>query len=133
MASQTHKTWEIFTARKRSLRRLCFYSCLSVHRGRHAWLWGAGGHMWLLVRGVHGCRGCVVAGGGMCGGGGGHAWLQGGMYGCGGHAWLRGTYMVVGGMCGCQGVCVVAGGAWMVVGGVHGCRGGAWHTTRYGQ
>ena len=25
------------TARKRSLRRLCFYTCLSVHRGRSTW------------------------------------------------------------------------------------------------
>ena len=25
--------WGIFTVRKRSLRRLCFYTCLSVHRG----------------------------------------------------------------------------------------------------
>ena len=32
----------IITARKRSLRRLCFYRCLSVHRGwGHAW-WGGG-------------------------------------------------------------------------------------------
>ena len=28
--SRTHKTLQIFTARKRSLRRLCFYTCLSV-------------------------------------------------------------------------------------------------------
>ena len=26
--------WNIFTARKRSLRRVCFHKCLSVHRGR---------------------------------------------------------------------------------------------------
>ena len=26
---------QIFTARKRSLRRLCFYTCLSVHRGEY--------------------------------------------------------------------------------------------------
>ena len=37
---------DIVTARKRSLRRLCFYRCLSVHRGA-----------------IHGCGGaCVVAG-----------------------------------------------------------------------
>ena len=29
MLQRTH----IFTARKRSLRRLCFYTCLSVHEG----------------------------------------------------------------------------------------------------
>ena len=28
----------IFTARKRSLRRLCFYRCLSVHRGEGGWV-----------------------------------------------------------------------------------------------
>ena len=51
----------IITARKRSLRRLCFYRCLSVH----------GGHVW--QGGMHG-------GGGMCGRG--CAW-QGGMHGVG--------------------------------------------------
>ena len=48
------------TARKRSLRRLCFYRCLSVHTG---------GRVWLLPGGLHGCSGgaCVVApGGGAC-------------------------------------------------------------------
>ena len=51
----------VFTARKRSLRRLCFYRCLSVHAG-----------------GMHGC-----SQGGMCGCSG------GGMHGCfGGCAWL---------------------------------------------
>ena len=45
------------TARKQSLRRLCFYSCLSV--------------ILFTGEGV-----CVVAGG--------RAWLQGGMHGCGG-------------------------------------------------
>ena len=108
----------LITARKRSLRRLCFYSCVSVHRGGMrgcggcAWLQG-GGHVWLWED-VHGCGGgwaCVVVGG--C------AWLWGacmvGGRGC----------MVVGGMCGCggawlQGACMVAGGH-------------AWDTTRYGQ
>ena len=57
---------DVFTARKRSLRRLCFYRCLSVHRGGggHAWLlWGGGacvvaprGCAWLLWGG-----GCLVA------------------------------------------------------------------------
>ena len=45
---------------KRSLRRLCFYKCLSVHRGGRAWLL-PGGHAWLLQ------WGCVVAPGeGAC-------------------------------------------------------------------
>ena len=64
----------IITARKRSLRRLCFYRCVSIHRG--------GVCVWL--GGVHGCWGvCVVAGGGACMVAGGHAWLlaRGGMYG----------------------------------------------------
>ena len=63
------------TARKRSLRRLCFYRCLSVHRGGvHGC---SGGHAWLLQGGsVHGCSqggmhgcswgACVVAPGGAC-------------------------------------------------------------------
>ena len=83
---------EIITARKRSLRRLCFYRCLSVivFTGRHAWLlWGAcvvapGGHAWLL-RGV-----CMVALGGM-------------------HGWSWGVHGCSGGMC-----MVAAGGACMV-------------------
>ena len=87
----------LITARKRSLRRLCFYRCLSVHRGV-----------------------CMVAGGG------GHVWLQGGVHGCRGHAWLLGGCMVVEGMrgwwwggvmCGCRGACVVVGRACMVAGG----------------
>ena len=76
----------IVTARKRSLRRLCFYMCLSVHRegvcgrGVHVWVGGmcGEGHAW---------QGCVHSGGhagGMSGEGGkcgrGHAWW-------GGHAW----------------------------------------------
>ena len=72
-------------ARKRSLRRLCFYTCLSVI------LFTGGG---CVVGGMHG-RG--VHGGGMCGGGGvcvagacmvRCAW-QGGMRGRG-HAWQWG-------------------------------------------
>ena len=96
------KVSEIFTARKQSLRRLCFYRCLSVHRG-----------------GVHGCSGggvCMVAPGG-------HAWLLGGacMVAPGG---MRGCS---GGMCGCSGgACMVAlGGACMVaLGGMRGCSQG---------
>ena len=125
----------LITARKRSLRRLCFYTCLWFYwRGRegacvvargwvgHAWLlWG----VWLLPGG-----GCMVAQGGC-------VWLLwgacmvaqgayvvvpggGGMHGCsrgacvvahGGHAWL-----LLGGMCGCS----QGGHAWLLPGGVHG-------------
>ena len=75
---------KLVTARKRSLRRLCIYTCLSVilfTGGRHAWLQGGGACMvggcaWLQEGGVRGCRrGACVAVGGMRGGGGrGHAW-----------------------------------------------------------
>ena len=64
--SGCHK-FVIFTARKRSLRRLCFYRCVSVHRG-----------------------GAYVAGGGGVCGGGERAWpggMRGGGYGAGGRAW----------------------------------------------
>ena len=75
----------IITACKRSLRRLCFYRCLSVHMGGacmvapggHAWLsWGVcmvargvhvffEGHAWFF-RGVHGFfGGCMVFSGGQ--------------------------------------------------------------------
>ena len=79
----------IITARKRSLRRLCFYRRVSVHRGG---VCVVGGHAWLL--------------GGVCG-----CW-GGGMHGCWGacmvasqrgHVWLRGARLVAGGMCGCGG------------------------------
>ena len=75
----------IITARKRSLRRLCFYRCLSVHTG--------GGHAWFYLGGMHGFIWgvWVVLFGGM--GGfiwgcvwfylGGHAWFY-----SGGHAWF---------------------------------------------
>ena len=123
----------LFTARKRSLRRLCFYRCLSVHmggRGVHGcswrdvvWLLWGGGHVWLLLGGA-----CVVAPGGC-------AWL------------LWGACMVaLGGMRGCsQGacvvvtrrVCVVGWGACMVApgGGMCGCSQGGhvWDTMRYGD
>ena len=103
-----------------------FYRCLSVHRGRGAWLLtgGAcvvalgGGRVWLLRGGVvapgGGMRGCSE--GGMCGCSHGGCMvaprgclvaLGGGMCGCsGGHAWLL------------PGACVV------VPGGVHGCSQG---------
>ena len=106
---------QVITARKQSLRRLCFYMCLSVilFMGGGVCM-VAGGHVWLLA-GMHGCQGaCVVAEG--C------VWLWGGA-----------CMVTWGGMCGCQGyawllrACMVAGGACMVAGGaVHGCRGHEW-------
>ena len=89
-----------------SLRRLCFYTCLSFCP------WGAcmvGGCAWLL-RGA-----CVVAPGGACmvAPWGVHAWLLPGgacVVAPGGHAWL------------------LPGGACMVAPGGH-----AWDTTRYGD
>ena len=117
------------TARKRSLRRLCFYRCVSVHRG-HAWqgksfmlagghpCWGHAcwGHAWQGEwhgGGMHG-RGHVLRGVCMAGG---HAW-QGGMHGRG-HAWCWG---MCGGGCAWWGACVAdtmrysqwAGGEWWV-------------------
>ena len=132
------QSW-IITARKRSLRRLCFYRCLSVHRGGRAWLLpgGAcvaprGGHAWLLWGGVRGCSGgaCVVAPGGCAwfysaggrawfysAGGcvvlfsGGHAWF----YSAGGHVWFysAGGCMVLfsGGAC----MVLFSGGACVVL------------------
>ena len=139
----------LITARKRSLRRLCFYRCLSVH--------GGGGGMRGCSQGVAcvvaptgegGMRGCSRGEGGMrgCSWGGMHSCSQGGMHGCsgGGHVWLLwGACMVApgGGMCGCsggafmvapgghgcsRGACVVAPGghAWLLLGGMHGCSWG---------
>ena len=101
--SPNYEQWKIgclskhvITARKRSLRRLCFYRCLSVHRGP-VWLLpgGAcmvamGGCAWLLPGGMCGCSGggCMVAPGGC-------AWLLPG----GGGVWLL---RVGGGMHGIQ-------------------------------
>ena len=102
----------VINARKRSFRRLCFYTCLSVilFTGGggvhgcwgHAWLWG--GHVWLqggcmFAGGMRGCRGCV--------------------HGC------RGACMVAGGQTWLLGVCIVAGGC-VVVGDMCGCGGHAW-------
>ena len=44
---------DIITARKRSLRRLCFYRCLSVHTGggMRGFIWGG---MLGFIRGVRG-------------------------------------------------------------------------------
>ena len=98
----------IFTTRRRSLQRLCFYRCLSVHTGGvcmvapggHVWLL-PGGHAWLLwgacmvALGRRGMCGCCW--GGVCGCSGGHAWLLlGGAWLLpGGHVWL-----LPGGVCG---------------------------------
>ena len=101
-------SWIIFTARKRSLRRLCFYRCLSVHMGGRAWLLGGA---WLLWGGVHGffwgVGACMVFPGGC-------TWFfPGGMRGCsrglGGHVWLL-----------LGGVWFFLGGAWFFPGGMHG-------------
>ena len=120
----------IFTARKRSLRRLCFYTCHSVHGGA-----------------------CMVARGGMCGcsGGGEHAWLLGGgmhgclggMHGCSGGACVvalgGGIWLLPGEACMVAwGACIVApgghvwlpGGAWLLQGGMHGCSWGGVHGIR---
>ena len=117
----------VITARKRSLRRLCFYTCLSVilftgGGGVHG-CWGAcmvAGGTCVVTRGVHVCRGHAWLPG-VC------AWLQGGMHGC------RGAYMVAEG-------CALLPGGCVVVGGMCGCGGHAWwqgrhawDTTRCGQ
>ena len=110
----------IFTARKRSLRRLCFYRCLSVHGGGHAWLL-AGGVCVVAPRGA-----CMVAPGGVrgCSWGDMHGCSQGGMHGCsqGEHVWLLWGACVVapGGHAWLLwGACVVAPGghAWLLPGG----------------
>ena len=105
----------LFTARKRSLRRLCFYRCLSVHTGGGvhgcsqggAYVVAPRGHAWLLQGGMCGCSGgaCVVAMGGMHGCSRGCVWLLPGGWG---HAWL-----LLGGAC-----MVFSGGhAWFLAGG----------------
>ena len=121
---QASYLFSFITARKRSLRRLCFYRCLSVHN--------RGGGMRGCLGGMRGCSwgACVVAPGACM------VFFQGGMHGfChGGHAWFfaRGACVVFtrghvwlfpGGMCGFfWGVCVVfsEGHAWFFPGGVHG-------------
>ena len=108
---------KVITACKRSLRRLCFYTCLSVHKGvcvagGHAW-WGCavgGGHLWqgaYMTGGVHG-RGAMRGRWGACM--------------AGEHTW-QGVCMA-GGVCG-RGVCVAGVCVWQ--GGMHG-RGGM-HAT----
>ena len=123
---------DIFTARKRSLRRLCFYRCLSVHTGGGAmrgFIWGAWvvlfggrGHAWFYL------GACMVLFGGVC------MVLFGGVHGfIRGCAWYylgEGAWFYSGGMHGfILGACVVlfGGHAWFYSGGVHGfSRGRAW-------
>ena len=89
----------IITARKRSLRRLCFHRCMSVHRGA------------CMVGGVHGRKGRC---GGACMHGGVHAWQGGhawqGVCVARGHVWQRGVHYK---------------GRACMAGGMHG-RGHAW-------
>ena len=86
---------EIFTARKRISRRLCFYTCLSV-----ILFTGGRGHVW--QGGMLG-RGCAWQGG-VCGRGGVcMACVAGGVHGRG-HVWWGGTWVA--------GVCVAGGHAW---------------------
>ena len=108
-------TFPVITARKRSLRRLCFYRGLSVHRGGHAWLlWG----------GMHVCslRACMVAPRGA------RAWLLQGacMVAPGGCAWLLpGGYVWL--LPGGHSWLLWVGDAWLLPGGMRGCsRGDAW-------
>ena len=104
------------TARKRSLRRLCFYRCLSVHNRGGACVVALGGRAWF-------CPGeaCMVLSGGVCGfvrgacvvalGGGCVVFVRGAcMVLSGGHAWLLGGRAWF-----CLGGCV-----WFCPGGMHG-------------
>ena len=87
----------IFTARKLSLRRLCFYTCLSVI------LFTGGGHVW-GEGGMHGQRVCMPREVCMLGGIRGWGGMPGGM-----HA---------------RGVCVAGGH--VCLGGMHGWEVHAW-------
>ena len=111
-----HSHAMLITALKRSLRRLCFYRCLSIHRGRACMaggMHGGGGAWGYAWGGMHGREACVV-GGGMHGRG---TYVAGGL--CGRGACMVGVCMaggVHGRGCAWQGVCMVGG----VHGGVHG-------------
>ena len=105
----------LITARKQSLRRLCFYRCLSVHRGvcmaggvcgrrGHAWWKGVCMGVWAYMAGRHAWWGCAWQWR-MCGRG--HAWQGACVMGC---------------MCG-KGAYMAGGHTWQ--GGIHG-RGHAW-------
>ena len=107
----------LITARKRSLRRLCFYRCLSVHRGG---VRGCSGGVCMVAWGA-----CMVALGGCMVAPGGCAWLLrgcvwllwGGVHGCS-----------RGGMRGCS-----RGGVHGCSGGMHGCSGGMCGCSRGGR
>ena len=125
----------LFTARKRSLRRLCFYTCLSVilftgggvvcmARGvclcvrracmaeGHVW---AGGHAWWGVCVAEGYAWWGACMAGLCSWhGGGHAWCGGGVHGRG---------------CAWWGACMAGG----VHDGGHACHTHPPDTTRYGR
>ena len=100
----------IFTARKRSLRRLCFYRCLSVHMGGVCMvLFGGAGGMHGFIRGgawfYSGWRAWFYSGGAWFYLGG-HAWFYSGGHAwfyLGGHAWFY-----------------LGGHEWFYSGGVHG-------------
>ena len=121
----------LITARKRSLRRLCFYRCLSFCP-QGGGMRGCSGGACMVAPCMRGCSGgaCMVALGG-------HAWLLGGacvvLFGRGcvhGFIWQGGTHgFIWGGMCGfiqqggvrgfIWGVCMVlfGGHAWFYLGG----------------
>ena len=78
-----HHQADFITARKRSLRRLCFYRCLSVHNGGACVV---PAEVCGCSRGVRGCSGgaCVVFLGGACvvfAEGGMHGFFQGDVHG----------------------------------------------------
>ena len=103
----------IFTTRKRSLRRLCFYRCLSVHRGVCMVTGGA----CMVAGGMHGCQGaCMVAGG--------HVWQRGGMRGERGNVWQRGGMHCKEGACIAKGDMHGKGGPFVAKGGHAWQRGG---------
>ena len=121
----------LITTRKRSLWRLCFYRCVSVHGGGCGrWACMAGrGHAW--QGGMHGKGACIVGAcmvGGVCmaeeacmaGGAWQGACMAGGMH-AEGHMW-QGVCMTGGHAC--WGVCMAEGGMHgrgaCVVGGMHG-------------
>ena len=104
----------LVTARKRSLRRLCFYRCLSVHTGgsMRGIIWG--GHAWFYL-GV-----CMVLFGG-------HVWFY--LGGVCGFIWgacvvlFRGACVVLFGRHACF---YLGGHVWFYLGGVHGFSGEAY-------
>ena len=116
VASRIKSKWipaNIFTARKRSLRRLCFYRCLSVHNWGGACVVFFGGVCVVFSGGgVHGFfQGhALFLPGGVCvvfsGGGGGGCGFSGGVRGFflgvrGMHGFFWGACMVFSGGCAC--------------------------------